>query len=1275
MNILLKSINQWAFFKKAHYTLLCFICLLPLLSEAQVQELGIPFQGVAKDYAGHFVNERTIYIELSIIAKDEPAQVLFNELHVCKTDEWGVFSVSIGKGKSLAARYSKLNQLDWANGQYQLQIKMAIVPEAPLPNWTYNEHLIALGTTPFGIVPYAMYSIASGSSSGNININDRLAIVDTSQMLAPYVKKQATINKEGLDSAMRLKLSITDSGVLYITPTQLGSSISNQLVGKLNKSDSIQYYVTPAQLNAKIFDTLALSTRIDQRLKYTDTMYLSNRINANLLKKDTIYLSNRVELRELMANKSTNLNTLVDYSDEKYPSVKATKDYVDNQISMGAPDATINNRGIIQLTGDLTGSSTDPRISSNAVTTSKVQDAAITDAKIAAGIQASKVGLGNVTNHAQLYNLNGLTAQIQNFATPGTAGLAPNWTAVGANHILNIPMANASAVTAGLISKSEFDRFNTAFLTNMNALTTTGNTGAAVLSGQSLNIPTYTIAGLSGSVNPNFILAGPSSGSAGGVQYRALVAADIPNHAANTSGNASTASQLQTARFINTIPFDGSADITINANTSHLLTFDQFGLGASSGVQFNGASPKTISYNTIGASPLIGSGSITTVGTISNGTWAGNVIGASYGGAGTVNGLMKANGAGVVSAASSVTDFQVPLTFTTPLMNTSNTISLNQANTNTAGYLSSSDWNLFNNKINSTEKAAAGGVATLNALGKIPTSQIPAISFSSGYVVNSQSEMLALSAAVVGSIAIRTDNSKNYVLSAADPSILSNWLELLMPAAVSSVNGYTTGSITLTSSDIAEGTNLYFTSPRVRASVEAFLAGDAPISYNASTGKIGITQSATNANGYLSATDWNTFNNKQNTFGAQSANSFYAGPNGLSGTPSFRTILAADIPTLNQSTTGNAATATALLNPRSINGVSFNGTADITIPSNTANAIAFNNSGTGAAPASSFNGSSPLTISYNTIGALPTIGANTITTLGTINTGTWNANVIGANYGGAGTNNGILKANGSGLVGTAVLGTDYESPLSFASPLIRTTNAISIQTATTSNSGILSSSDWQLFNNKQATIIAGTGVSIAGGNTINIGQAVSTLSSPSFAGMTLTGLNVSGLVANSASGVLSTVGTTGTGLVVKENTPTLITPILGVASATSINAGTITATSAIVSNGDISAKRFKLTMPSAITAAATTTIDMSSGNVFTVNLSANITTLTLTNAGVGTYLIKFFQNVGSKTVAFPAGWKWAGGVIPTLTATINKLDIVTLIYDGTTYYATIVQNF
>jgi hypothetical protein len=75
-------------------------------------------------------------------------------------------------------------------------------------------------------------------------------------------------------------------------------------------------------------------------------------------------------------------------------------------------------------------------------------------------------------------------------------------------------------------------------------------------------------------------------------------------------------------------------------------------------------------------------------------------------------------------------------------------------------------------------------------------------------------------------------------------------------------------------------------------------------------------------------------------------------------------------------------------------------------------------------------------------------------------------------------------------------------------------------------------------------------------------------------------------------------------------------------------------------------------------------------------MGLNITTLTLTNPVSGTYLIKFVQDAtGTRDVTFPVAWKWAGGVIPSLTNTANKTDIVTLIYDGTTYYTTIVQNF
>jgi hypothetical protein len=283
--------------------------------------------------------------------------------------------------------------------------------------------------------------------------------------------------------------------------------------------------------------------------------------------------------------------------------------------------------------------------------------------------------------------------------------------------------------------------------------------------------------------------------------------------------------------------------------------------------------------------------------------------------------------------------------------------------------------------------------------------------------------------------------------------------------------------------------------------------------------------------------------------------------------------------------------------------------------------------------------------------------------------------VIDANHGGAGTVTGILKANGSGTVIAATAGADFESPLIFSLPLSRTSNTISLSAATSTANGYLTSTDWSLFNGKQSTLVAGTGVSISGGNTVSIGQAVATSASPSFAGITLSGLNVAGIVTNTAGGLIGTTTTTGTGNIVRANTPTLITPILGDASATSLNTGTITATS-INASSDVTAKRYKLTMPSNITATATTNIDLSTGNVFTVNMGLNITSFTFTNAGVGTYLIKFVQDAtGTRDISFPAAWKWAGGIIPSLTNTANKLDIVTLIYDGTTFYATIVQNF
>jgi hypothetical protein len=79
----------------------------------------------------------------------------------------------------------------------------------------------------------------------------------------------------------------------------------------------------------------------------------------------------------------------------------ANKAYVDKTVSEGTPDANTTTKGKIQLGGDLAGTNSSaeaPVITDNAITTVKLANAAVTDAKIAFGIDKAKVGLEYVNN-------------------------------------------------------------------------------------------------------------------------------------------------------------------------------------------------------------------------------------------------------------------------------------------------------------------------------------------------------------------------------------------------------------------------------------------------------------------------------------------------------------------------------------------------------------------------------------------------------------------------------------------------------------------------------------------------------------------------------------------------------------------------------------------------------------------------------------------------------------------------------------------------------------
>lgn len=90
--------------------------------------------------------------------------------------------------------------------------------------------------------------------------------------------------------------------------------------------------------------------------------------------------------------------------------------------------------------------------------------------------------------------------------------------------------------------------------------------------------------------------------------------------------------------------------------------------------------------------------------------------------------------------------------------------------------------------------------AELGTDGKLLPSQLPDLSITEVFVVNSQAAMLALSAQT-GDIAIRTDTNENYILSAEPASTLGNWILLLVPPdAVTSVFGRT-GNVVAAAND------------------------------------------------------------------------------------------------------------------------------------------------------------------------------------------------------------------------------------------------------------------------------------------------------------------------------------------------------------------------------------------------------------------------------------------------------------------------------------------
>lgn len=171
------------------------------------------------------------------------------------------------------------------------------------------------------------------------------------------------------------------------------------------------------------------------------------------------------------------------------------------------------------------------------------------------------------------------------------------------------------------------------------------------------------------------------------------------------------------------------------------------------------------------------------------------------------------------------------------------------------------------------------------------------------------------------------------------------------------------------------------------------------------------------------------YGDTQNPYDSKTANYFLASPNGSAGAPTFRAIVAADIPTLNQSTTGNAATATTLQTSRNINGVAFNGSADITV--------------TAAAG----------TLTGTTLASGVT--ASSLTSVGTITSGTWSGSfgaVSGAN---------LTNLNASNLSSGTVASARVSGGYTGITAVGTLTTTLTVDTV---NSPAITLGDWSVTN-------------------------------------------------------------------------------------------------------------------------------------------------------------------------------------------------------------------
>lgn len=136
--------------KKQFYLLTLSLLVFFVVVKAQAPQ-GFNYQGVARNSFGNIISSKSIAVRFSIRDITASGTVVYSEKHVIETDQYGLFTLLVGKGEAITGTFSSIN---WATGNKFLQVELDGDNKGIFTN---------MGTTQLMSVPYALFAAAGNT--------------------------------------------------------------------------------------------------------------------------------------------------------------------------------------------------------------------------------------------------------------------------------------------------------------------------------------------------------------------------------------------------------------------------------------------------------------------------------------------------------------------------------------------------------------------------------------------------------------------------------------------------------------------------------------------------------------------------------------------------------------------------------------------------------------------------------------------------------------------------------------------------------------------------------------------------------------------------------------------------------------------------------------------------------------------------------------------------------------------------------------------------------